>query len=159
MHTTRLASAGVMGLVAALVWAPACSRSSSSGTLRQEDIGFSMRVPAGWAIDDHAPDLCSRGEGTGMVLVEPADGQSFQAYVEERQREFGAHCAARRQTTVAGHPAVELVLEYPDQGSTALQLVIELHDLFATVSFTMPSAEFPAQAEAIRQAFRTVSLP
>ena len=120
-------------------------------------IGFAMEAPAGWKVSPRTPDLCSRGEGTGMVMVEPIREGGFERHVAEVSHELGARVLSRRDTRAGGHRAVEVVSEVPAQGVTALRLFIDLGSRVATVSFVTPSAEFDAQEPAIRAAFETVT--
>ena len=151
---------GIVVMLAAVVLAAAGAGCGGRGGGRLEApaIGFAMEVPAGWEVSDRTPDLCSRGEGTGMVMVEPIPAGGFERHVAEVSREYGARVSCRDTTRAAGHRAVEVISEAPDQGATALRLFIDLGDRVATVSFVTPSPEFDAQEPAIRAALETITL-
>jgi len=142
----------------AVLVAAGCGGAGGSGTLKQPAIGFTMRVPRGWKLSKEAPDLCYRGDGTGMVTVEPRGGESFDAYVSTVSHELGARVVSRNATTVAGRRAVEVVLDVPSTGAKALRLYLDLGEQVATVGFAMPASDFEGQESPIREAFGTISL-
>ena len=134
-----------------------CGGATTGGTLKAPAAGFSMKVPARWALSKRNHDTCFHGYGTGVVLVEPLGAGGFGAYVDAVSRENGAQTLSRSTLEVDGHRAIELVSSFPDQRMKGLAWFIDLGDRGVNVSFTMPEDEFTAQEGAIRNAMESAS--
>jgi hypothetical protein len=88
------------------------------------DLGIAMNAPAGWAVEASNPRMCSRGEGTGLIIDERLEDREFIKYAEGLSRTLSANVISLKAVMVSGREAMETVAEYPDQGTKALKLYI-----------------------------------
>lgn len=78
------------------------------------EAGLTMRAPSGWRV--HRPDaalICSKGDSTGIALVDPLGGETFVEYVSSRSTEFGGRVVPSTSLSISGCDAVRTVVDYP----------------------------------------------
>ena len=147
----------ILLVMAAATVTVACGGAGGAAMLEVPEIGFSMKAPGGWKLSRQSRDLCSKGDGTGMVLVEPYHA-GFEAHVDQVSREFGSRVLSRTSTLAGGRPAVEVISAQDQRSVRALRLFIDLGGRAVTVSFVVPEPDFAAEEPAIREALETITL-
>ena len=152
MTAGRSRAVGVLLVSVAWLTAFGGGCSNGGGAVEAPELGMSMPVPAGWSVDDGNSRLCFRGQATGIVLDEPLHGVDLDRHVDGVLGDFGAEVRSRAARTVSGLPAVEAVVDYPSQGSTALKLFVDRAGTLVEVSFVTPADEYADQEPALRAA-------
>ncbi len=145
-------------ILLAVAAATACGGAlKSSSRLELPAIGFSMEPPTGWTVSRRSRDLCFKGDGNGMVVVEPYHGR-FEDFVDQAAADFGCRVLSRSPIRVGGHAAIEVVSRQDRQAVKTLELFIDLGGRAATVSFVVPRAAFAAEEPAFRKALESIKI-
>ena len=128
---------------------------TGGGTLEIPELGVSMPVPAGWRID--APEMCHKGDNTGLLMEEKLEGRPFEAAAAGMTREFGNKVISESPFSISGLKAIKAHATTPS-GDRLLRVYILKGDAIIVLSFVILKDDYPALEAALEQAIRAINV-
>jgi hypothetical protein len=119
--------------------------------------GLTMRAPSGWRVyGGDAALICSKGDNTGVMIIEPLEGKAFSEYVRQLAAQFGGKVISETTAPVNGCEAVRTVVEYPMQGSKSMSIYIHKGDKLINISFTTLIEDFPKYESSLKDSLASI---
>lgn len=133
-----------------------CGDTAGRAKMEVRELGLSMDLSPGWEVDANNPRMFAKGDGTGLVLDEPLGGRTFEQCVEALSQVGSPMIKSRTPLTIGGCQAVEMVDEYPAQGSKAIKVYLHKNDRVVEISIVTSNEEFRQHESALRKAIQSV---
>jgi len=128
---------------------------AGGGTMEIPGLGFSMPVPAGWQLDN--PEMCHKGDNTGLLMEEELAGRTFETAAAGMSREFGNKVISESPFSISGLKAIKAHATTPS-GDRLLRVYIHKGDAIIVLSFVILKDEYPALEAALEQAIRSINV-
>ena len=143
--------------VAVICTTLSCGRTGSGATVELADLGFSMRLPANWRVDEASSGRAvfsapSIEDSIGSVFYFPLEGKTLGEYVQA----YSPRTEERVPTTISGLEAIQ-VLEKGEARTCLTAYIRKENDVFVVTLGTLP-ADFPSHEGSLRQALRSITL-
>ena len=138
-----------------------CGGGSGSQKVEVAELGLSMQIPSGWAVEKDNPRVFGKGNSTGLVMDEPLGGKSFNDRVEAliAKTPFESpKVISKTPLTVSGYDAIEAVIEYPNAGSKALKVYIHKDDRLIEISYVSPKEKFSEDEPSFRESIASIEI-
>ena len=120
------------------------------------ELGVSMTIPAGWQLDN--PQMCHKGEYTGILMDEPLAGKTFEVCADEMSKEFGSKIISTQTLMINGCKAIKTVMEYPVTETKILRVYIHKQDKIAVVSFVIHQTDYPQYEAALAASVKSIAV-
>ena len=133
-----------------------CGDTAGRAKMEVRELGLSMDLPPGWKVDASNPRMFAKGDRTGLVLDEPLGDRTFEQCMETLSKVGSPMIRSRTPLTISGCQAVELVSEYPAQGSKAIKVYFHKNDHIVEISIVTSNEEFSQYESALREAIQSI---
>ena len=133
-----------------------CGDTARSAKMEVQELGLSIDLPPGWKVDANNARMFAEDDRTGLVLDEPLGDRTFEQCVEVLSQVGSPTIRSKTALTISGCQAVEIVGEYPSQGSKAINVYIHKNDRVVEISIVTSNEEFPQHESALRKAIQSL---
>lgn len=117
--------------------------------------GVALNIPAGWQPDN--PQMCHKGDNTGVLMEESLEGKTFRKRAGEMSREFGSTVISESALKIGGHDAIKALIK-TSSGDMLLRVYIHKGEKIIVISFAMLKNEYPANEPALRQSIQSIKI-
>ena len=133
-------------------------KKQTRGKIVASEIGLSMNIPRGWTIDKHNPQMCFKGDYTGIVIDEPLEGKDFYEYAEKLYKDFGGKVISKIPLKICGYEAVKVFIDYPKQDTKAIRIFIKKNGRIIEISFTILKNDFMKYKSSILDSLDSIEI-
>ncbi len=147
----------LFGLLILGILSTGCGPGGARGgrTMVVEELGISMNIPAGWNLD--GPQLCTKGNSTGLMMEEEVNPPSFEATAAALSREFGASVTSETSFDVNGNKAIKTLGKTAD-GNVLLRVYVESGTKLALISFVIAKDEYQTYASHLQESIDSIRI-
>ncbi|MDP8217958.1 MAG: hypothetical protein P9M03_04465 [Candidatus Theseobacter exili] len=119
-------------------------------------LGISVIIPDGWLLDSST--MCHKDDYTGIIVVIPLNGKSFDAIVNNMYKESDSVIISKKPCRIDGVEAVKAVLEFPSASTKMIRVYIHKGQYAVLLSFAVLKNDFQKYEPVLKKSVQSIKV-